>query len=228
MGPAGAAGWGGQPAGVPSRSSQSQRIHPAPARTRDCILAWSWVEMTDTQSSVSTLPSATVQPMHRILRAVLSVLPGTQCRTEPYGPRTGSWQASCDRTSAWLGRVLPGSPPYQERAQVALALFRLEELAMVLAVLFKELRDIFIEMRLNPILWQLNFNSKKRVHALPSWKFKICSIELLKLQLERLGSWDRCEIINEFSMEDEIVSVRFYEYYLLAVNLEILMLFHPV
>ncbi len=63
-----------------------------------------------------------------------------------------------------------------------------------------------------------------------SWqpsKVEICSIELLKLQLEFLGSRDGCEIVNEYSMEDEIVSVPFHEYRLLVVNLEVLMLFNP-
>ncbi len=36
----------------------------------------------------------------------------------------------------------------------------------------------------DPILQLLNFKSKKRVHDLPSSKVEICSIELLKLQLE--------------------------------------------
>ncbi len=69
-------------------------------------------------------------------------------------------------------------------------LLLLEELAMVLTILFKELRDICIQMKLDPILLLLNFKSEKRVFDLPSSKVKICSInfaiKLLKLQLEFL------------------------------------------
>ncbi len=98
---------------------------------------------------------------------------------------------------------------------------------MVLAVLFKELRDICIQMKLDPILRLFNFKSVKRVHDLPSSKVEICSIELLKLLLEFLGSRDGCKIVNEYSMEDEIVTIPFHEYRLLVVNREVLMLFHP-
>ncbi len=89
---------------------------------------------------------------------------------------------------------------------------------MVLTINFREQRDICIQMKLDPILQLLNFKSEKRVHDLPSCKVEICSIELLKLQLEFLGSQDGCEIVNEYSMEDEIVSVPFHEYCILVVN----------
>jgi hypothetical protein len=46
----------------------------------------------------------------------------------------------------------------------------LEELAMLLTILFKDLRDICIQMKLDPNLQLLNFKSEKRVHDLPSCK----------------------------------------------------------
>ncbi len=89
------------------------------------------------------------------------------------------------------------------------------------------LRGICIEMKLDPILRLLNVRSEKGVDDLPSGKVEVRSIELLKLQLELLGGRDGCEIISEYSMEDEIVSVSFHECRLLGVNREQLVLFHP-
>jgi hypothetical protein len=128
----------------------------------------------------------------------------------------------------WAVRLIKNEP------RLHWHLLWLEELAMELMILFKELGDVCIQMKLDPILRLLNFKSEKRVHDLPSLagKVEICSIELLKvrlkLQLEFLGSRDECEIVNESSsMEDEIVSVTFHQYRLLVVNHEVLMLFHP-
>ncbi len=86
-------------------------------------------------------------------------------------------------------------------------------LAMVLAVLFKELLDIRIKVKFDPMqLLNLKFQKLERVHEdhdLATGNFQVCSIELLKIQLELFRGLDGCEIVYKYSKEDELLPSHF-------------------